>query len=195
MVHIKSGKHKKNVASYMERERKKSEVTDFITDYFVSHPEEMGSCMAPETLHFRWFVVEAFLHGGIPLTKVDELRKVFELAGHPLTDSSHLKEFIPKILHREVAQVKEELDGLHFTISFDGTTRLGEAVNLVARFVPYDFKFIGNRLAGLGDDCNPHGRRCTLPSDMQHHHEETRYGYGVRCWHLQRQLCNERCGL
>jgi len=91
--------------------------------------------VAPATILFRWTIVESFLRCGIALTKVDELRPVFELAGHPLTESSNLKAFIPKILLKEVNLIKSELEDQFMTISFDGTTRLGEAVNLCAGFV------------------------------------------------------------
>ena len=43
----------------------------------------------------------------------------------------------------------QELEGQYLTITFDGTTRLGEAVNLCARFVPSNFAFVGNRLLSL----------------------------------------------
>ena len=54
-------------------------------------------------------------------------------AGHALTDSSHLKSFIPKILRMEVDLIQSETAGECLCITFDGTTRLGEAVNICAR--------------------------------------------------------------
>eukprot|EP00967_Tisochrysis_lutea_P109097 scaffold169513_cov27-Tisochrysis_lutea.AAC.1 len=66
----------------------------------------------------------AFLYSGIPLAKVNEMRALLELIGHPLTDSSHLRSFIPKILSKEVGLLKQELHGQYFSICFDGTTRL-----------------------------------------------------------------------
>lgn len=114
-----------------------------------SNPQEVGSGLPPETILFRWTVVNAFLRSGIALSKVDELREVFELGGHPLTHSSHLKMFIPKILQKEISRVQCEMLNQYFCISFDGTTRMGEAVNICARFVPPDFTAVNTRLLSL----------------------------------------------
>eukprot|EP00967_Tisochrysis_lutea_P044929 scaffold54507_cov30-Tisochrysis_lutea.AAC.3 len=111
--------------------------------------DEVGASTAPGTLLFRWTVVEAFLASGISLQKVDEMRELFELAGHPLTHSSNLKEFIPKIRRKEVALVVAELQGQYFSISFDGTTRLGEVINVCARFIPSGFECVATRLIAV----------------------------------------------
>ena len=66
------------------------------------------------------------LTAGIPISKVDNLRPFLGNCGHCLTSSSHLTELIPLILKRE----KDS-----FSLIFDGSTRLGEALAIVVRFI------------------------------------------------------------
>ena len=44
-------------------------------------------------------------------------------------------DLIPFIRHQEEQTIKELLKGRYISIIFDGTTRLGEAIAIVARFV------------------------------------------------------------
>lgn len=148
-VHINSNKHKRAAGAYQTRAEETDRLTAFMNDYYLQNPGEVGSGTAPATILFRWTVVESFLNSGTSLEKVEELRPLFELAGHPLTDHSHLKMFIPKILVKEVDLVRAEIADQYLTISFDGTTRLGEAVNLCARFIPADFSCVANRCLNL----------------------------------------------
>lgn len=43
-------------------------------------------------------------------------------------------------------RLKSELDGQLVCMSFDGTTRLSEAMNIVFRFAPADFSYTTQRL-------------------------------------------------
>ena len=147
--HLSSQKHKNRVEEIRKRTGEDTRINTFIADYYAANPNEAGSATPAEVLLFRWTVVESFLQSGIPLTKVDELRTLLELTGQPLTHRSHLRSFIPKILSKEMDLIKEEINGQYLSISFDGTTRLGEAVNLCARFVPSGFSCIGKRVLAL----------------------------------------------
>ena len=79
------------------------------------------------------------MFSGIPLAKADHLRNLLERGGESSTHSSHLAVDIPKIEGREFQKLRSELRGQHMSLQFDGTGRLGEAVNAVVRFVPEDF--------------------------------------------------------
>ena len=88
---------------------------------------------------FRFELTESFLSAGIPLSKIDDLRPFLEKHGHRQTVSGHLSEFIPSILEKE--KVKGELQNVEeVSIIFDGTTRLGEALAVVIRFLQENFK-------------------------------------------------------
>ena len=90
---------------------------------------------------FRFELTESFLSAGIPLSKIDDLRPFLEKHGHRQTVSGHLSEFIPSILEKEKEKVKGELQNVEeVSIIFDGTTRLGEALAVVIRFVQENFK-------------------------------------------------------
>ena len=76
------------------------------------------------------------LTAGIPISKVDNLRPFLEKYGHCLTSSSHLTELIPLILKREKDCVKSEIAAIDsFSVIFDGSTGLGEALAIVVRFI------------------------------------------------------------
>ena len=48
--------------------------------------------------------------------------------------------YIPKILDDEFCRLRGELDGEYIGVAFDGTTRLGEAINVTARWCSEDFR-------------------------------------------------------
>ena len=48
--------------------------------------------------------------------------------------------YIPLIEAREFRALRSELEGQFIGISFDGTSRMGEAVNVTGRFCTDDFK-------------------------------------------------------
>jgi len=77
-------------------------------------------------------LVEALLKAGIPLLKVDSLRPFLEKYGHRLTSRNHLAEFIPMIRQKEIDFVKSEIAANSaFSVIFDGSTRLGEALAII----------------------------------------------------------------
>eukprot|EP00966_Prymnesium_polylepis_P321289 7377594-Prymnesium_polylepis.1 len=86
------------------------------------------------------------LSAGVPMEKIDALRPLLERANNSLTDSSNLKMYIPKIETREVELLTKEIDGQRVTIIFDGTTRLGEALVILIRWIPADFSCVAGRL-------------------------------------------------
>ena len=108
----------------------------------------VGETLPTEQRVYRMRVVQAFLAEGIPLAKVDGLRDILEELAFRLTTSSHLAEFIPMILEEERKAVSHELAGRPTSLIFDGTTRLGEAIAIVTRFVGDDWS-IKQRLIRL----------------------------------------------
>ena len=51
-----------------------------------------------------------------------------------------MSDLIPFVLRQEQAKIKEEIEGKHVAVIFDGTTYLGEALAIVLRFVSEDFE-------------------------------------------------------
>ena len=84
---------------------------------------------------YRMEVVEAFLRNGIPLAKIDGLRPLLERNAFSLTSCKHMTEYIPTILVEEKKRLKDAIAKQSISIIFDGTTRLGETIAVVVRYV------------------------------------------------------------
>lgn len=124
---------------------------------------------------YRYRVVQVCLHAGMELAKIDDLRPLLQRSGYALTSASHLTLFIPKIHENEINLLKSELSGQHVGIAFDGTTRLGEAINVTGRWCNHRFELVKRLLdfstlahhvnnvqlaSHIGDVL---GRGCSLP--------------------------------
>lgn len=84
---------------------------------------------------YRAKVVENFLQAGIPLVKIDSLRDLLEENSLRLTHSSHLADYIPPLLKKEKVSIRQEVENTAVSVTFDGTTRLGEALAVVIRYL------------------------------------------------------------
>ena len=72
---------------------------------------------------------------------MDALRPLLETSGHKLTNCAHLSELIPAVLENEKDKLKKELkDVKEAFVIFDGTARLGEALNVIVRYVQENFQ-------------------------------------------------------
>ena len=127
VIHKQSGKHKSNKAQFLEQCKEDDEVKQILSEYFLAHPDEKQASLSPETLLYRWRVVETCMEHGVHLNKVDALRELLERGGERLTASKNLAQFIPKIAQREKDATMAEIKDERGCIIYDGTTRLGEA--------------------------------------------------------------------
>ena len=84
---------------------------------------------------YRVKVVTTFLCSGVPLNKIPDFRELLEEHAFRLTDRRHMSDIVPFILSQEQAQIKNEITGKPLSIVFDGTSRLGEAVAIIVRFI------------------------------------------------------------
>ena len=90
-----------------------------------------GETLRQEMRVYRFDLVENCLAAGVPLAKVDSLRPFLEKYGHRIRSHSHLSEMIPAVLAKEKETLKSELSGA----KFDGSTRLGEALAIIVRYI------------------------------------------------------------
>lgn len=102
-----------------------------------------------DTHVFRVRVLQAFLASGTPLNRLRFFRPVLERDGLKLTDASHMAQYIPLVEEREYKLLKMELHSHFLGIAFDGTSRLGEAVNVVGRFCTDKFEIVHRLLRFL----------------------------------------------
>ena len=66
----------------------------------------------------------------VPLSKLDVFKDLLEENMFRLTDRRHMSDLV-----HEQADIEAEISGKPVSVVFDGTTRLGEAMVIVVRFV------------------------------------------------------------
>ena len=72
---------------------------------------------------------------------IQMLRKLLEREGHTLSAATHMVQlYVPQIEQREIQRVVQELKEQFYAVIFDGTTRLGEVINIVTRCITPDFQ-------------------------------------------------------
>lgn len=93
---------------------------------------------------YRQEVVEEFLKAGIPISKINKLRPLLEKNGYRLTSSPNLGQYISLIFKQEIERIKHEISvpgNVEMTLTrdvsviFDGSTRQGEAIAIIVRFI------------------------------------------------------------
>ena len=132
-------RHADKVKAYNSRQGDDALLRADLLSYYSANPDErMGNC-TPEEMVFRYRTVEAFLSSGTPLSVCDIFRPLLERSGIALTAREHLTLYIPKIESAEIELVIKELFEQYIALAFDGTTRLGEAVNITGRWCSADF--------------------------------------------------------
>ena len=96
-----------------------------------------GETLPIEHNVYRVKVVMAFMKSGIPLWKLEcsDLRNLLDQNGYRLTDPRHLLDLVPFILREERACIQSEVQGKYLSVVFDGTSRLGEVLAVVVRFI------------------------------------------------------------
>ena len=75
------------------------------------------------------------LKAGIPLSKLDTLRDLLEENSTRLTDTRQMYDLIPFIFEQEKQKIQSEIKDKHVSIIFDGTSRLGEVLAIILRYV------------------------------------------------------------
>lgn len=138
--HLGTKKHRDKFDNFLNQQSGDRQVCVDIATHFENNTNEKFATVRPEVHVLRYRTVEAFLISGTPLDRVPFFRPLIERAEASLTDASNLKIYIPQIESREFALIKSELAGNFVSLTFDGTSRLGEAINLTARWCSKEFK-------------------------------------------------------
>ena len=84
-------------------------------------------------------VVPVFLRTATPLNKLSYFRCLSEENALRLTDRRQMADLIPFVFAQEQESLKKEISNQYLSIIFDGTTRLGEAMAIVVRYVDNDW--------------------------------------------------------
>ena len=144
-IHISSKKHQNG-----KEKLKKSKLKDqTIIEAFIREGSSKDSMLPVEECAYRLEVVSEFLKAGIPIGKIDMLLSLLEKNSYRLTGSSHLGQYISMALKQEIERIKQELEmpgqvGMAWDLSviFDGSTRRGEAIAMIVRFVDNNWNTI-----------------------------------------------------
>ena len=131
--HVDSAKHSRHKQKLKEKNSREQDIAQAFRVYEQEvHP--VGESL-PE-VHKLWRIkVVTFLKAGVPLVKIDQLRGLLEEHAYSLSDRRGMSDLIPFIQSEEQQQIKADLQGKKVSIIFDGTTRLGEALVVILRFV------------------------------------------------------------
>ena len=147
--HLKGKDHPKKLQRMLEAQDADKTVDFLVKQFFEKHPDVQQRTVPTDTHVYRWTVMETMMYAGVPYAKIDMLRQLLEREGHALSAATHLGQlYIPQINDREIKRCVKELLGEYFAVIFDGTTRLGEAVNIVTRSITDDF-YIRMRLVAF----------------------------------------------
>ena len=146
--HIKTKKHADGVKRREAKEIRERDIARSLKAHDESHPR--GETLPIDQRVYRVKVVTFFLRAGVPLSKLESFRDILEEHAYRLTDRHYtgMSDLVPFILTKEQAKIKQEIEGKDVSVIFDGTTRLGEAMAVVIRFVDNEWK-IEQRLLTL----------------------------------------------
>ena len=103
----------------------------------VNHP--VGETLPIDQRVYRVKVLKCFLRAAVPLTKLDYFRELLEESAYRLSDRRHMSDLVTLVVSQEQADIKSEVSGRQVSVVFDGTTRLGEAMAIVGRYIDDSF--------------------------------------------------------
>ena len=132
--HVESAKHSRHKTLVKEKRSREQDIAQAFQMYEQKvHPA--GESLPEAHKLWRVKVVTTFLKAGVPLGKVEMFRNLLEEHAYSLSDRRGMSDLIPFIQSEEQQQIKAEMQGKKVSFIFDGTTRLGEALVIVLRFV------------------------------------------------------------
>ena len=133
--HIRCTKHEEG-RRRLKRQGGKGETT---ADALVAHNKEThlrGETLPHSQQVHRVRVLTCFIRAGVPLRKYEHFRELLEENATRLSNRRHI---IPFVLKEEQQRIKQEISSKSVSVIFDGTSRLGEALAVVVRFVSDDW--------------------------------------------------------
>lgn len=140
--HCTAPSHKAKLVLWERRNMGDVSLAETLAEHFKQHPQEILSSLRPTDLVYRYKVMETFMASGTPPERIGVFRTLLERSGISIGSWTHLKLFIPKIEEHELTRLKTEMQGQFVSTQFDGTTRLGEAINVVNRWCTAKFELM-----------------------------------------------------
>ena len=132
--HIKSTKHISGKKRLETQRKAELEIVESLRSRdALEHPK--GESLPDNQRVYRVKVVRTFLSAGVALNKIPEFRDLLEEHAFRLTDRRRMSDLVPFILDQEKEKIKNEIADKPLSIIFDGTSRLGELLGVVVRFI------------------------------------------------------------
>lgn len=129
--HVTTQKHKDRLEIYLKRGKSHGTLYSDMAEYFKANSHLKGASMSTDKHTFRYKVVQTFLLSGTPLSRMPHFAPVLEMSGITVGDFSDMAaQYIPLIEAREVQLLRSEVQDQFIGIQYDGTSRLGEAINV-----------------------------------------------------------------
>lgn len=133
-LHIKSEKHTKGKEKLDDSNDQGRAIVQAIRRYDETvHP--VGKTLPEEQRVYRVKIVTSFMKAGVPINKLNHFRDILEENGYRLTGRRPMADLIPLILAKEKHDISQEIHGRDVSVIFDGTSRLGEVMVMVLRFI------------------------------------------------------------
>ena len=138
--HTVSSKHKKRKEQLVEKQQQDTSIATSLSEY-NSEIHLKGETLSENHQAYRVRVVATFLKSGVPLSKIETFRELLEEKAYRLTDRRNMCDYIhvPFIL-KEESLIRQEIGNKYLSVTFDGTSRLGEALAVVLHFVDDDWQ-------------------------------------------------------
>ena len=132
--HILSVKHKSGKDQLQAKAKKEKSIVDALQKH-NSEQHLQGETLSIDQQVYHVKVVSCFLRAAVPLNKMQYFRNLLEENAYRLTDRHYMSDLTPFILQQEQHCIQNEIAGENVSVIFDGTSRLGEALTIVLRFV------------------------------------------------------------
>ena len=134
--HVKCAKQLRSKEKLLEKEARERDLEQALEKH-DAQTNRKGETLDADTKVYRVKVVMALMQAGIPLQKLEcpGLRDLLQENGYRLTDSRHMFDLMPFILQEERSRLRAEIEGKYLSVIFDGTSRLGEVLAVVVRFI------------------------------------------------------------
>ena len=135
---MQSTKHLDSKSKLQVKQKREQDIAQQLQKH-NAEVHQRGESLPLDQQVYRVKVVRSFLRAAVPLSKLDCFRDLLEENAYRLSDRRHMSDLVPFILKEEQCRIRKEIADKHVAVIFDGTTRLGEALAIVLRFVSDDW--------------------------------------------------------
>ena len=146
--HVTSSKHTAGKERLVKKQKREMDIAEALKRYDTGvHPS--GETLPESVRVYRVKVLCTFLKAGVPIKKIDNFRDLLEENALRIAGRKPMSDLIPFVLGEERRRIKAKIEELPVAVIFDGTSRLGEALAVILRFVDRSTLTIQQRLVRM----------------------------------------------